>query len=446
MQFQYPIPEHRKKVYSFYQLSFSSDGCPMKTMADGTKVFHPILAAYLIYEYVRWYESSNDRSHLERAISIARLALARAEVVEDALVFYYRPETKLSYIPTTFYSALTQAWYINSLIALRTHVSDIFDAEIRRIFQSLLIPIDQGGCLIKKDWGWIVEEYPKDPPLYTLNGWLTVMKMIAQSRGSLRKVGINANHFLRENLRALKKMLPLYDAGFCFNSRYQLTGFSRVKLIFDKNPEGKFISFEVNIPGEGLYSASMTKGKNRWENYLERDEGRIKQFNVLLSMASYPANNSLRFRYETEKDYIVKAMISRGEYDPLLTGMPHQSWVEVGEYTVSPGSSEIVIQVPWDDQNLFAYPTNFIKKIGDKRFNAYHYIHIEGLAWLYAHTSDDQFREQALKWLSYVDQWPQASLLKIPDISLDPQNYDLVGFKRLLSNIFKKKRSGISLT
>lgn len=432
-----PIPEHRKSVYEYYRLTFDEAGCPMK-QTDSGMVFHPILAAYLIFEYVQWYELERDALYLEHALRIAKLALARAEIIEDALVFYYRPETKLSSIPTTFYSALTQAWYIFSLTALRPHALELFDSSIKAIFQSLMIPVERGGCFICYEWGWVVEEYPNDPPLYTLNGWLTVIKMVADCKATLKAVGIDSVRFLSENLRAVKRLLPLYDAGFCYNSRYQLTGFTRVKLVFDKPPIGVLESFAVEIPGCGIYEGSLQKGNSRWKYYLERDEGRIKQFNILLSLVSHPSPNVFRLSYKTNHEYKVTLMIAQGAYDPHLSGMPTQSWKTVGEFEVGLDAPNIIVELPWDEENLFAYPTNFKKKLDGRYFNAYHYIHISDLAWLFAYTKDPAFKEQALKWLKYADQWPNVIALQQVDISHHPQNSDKQGFKKLLGKIFEK--------
>ena len=439
-----PIPAHRKAVYEYYKLTFDEAGCPMK-QTDSGMVFHPILAAYLIFEYVQWYEKGGDTSHLEHARRIARLALARAEVIEDALVFYYRPETRLSSIPTTFYSALTQAWYIHSLAALRPYAETLVDSSIKAIFASLLIPVERGGCFISTSWGWIVEEYPNDPPLFTLNGWTTVIKMVADCRATLREVGVDAERFLGENLRALSKLLPLYDAGYCLNSRYQLTGFTRLKLVFDKPPIGELQSFAVEIPEFGTHEGSLQKGNSRWRYYLERDEGRVKQFNVLLSMVSYPSSNVFRLSYKTSQTYKATLMMAQGSYDPNLSGMPTQSWRTIGEFEIGPDAPELVVELPWDKENLFAYPTNFKKKLNGRYFNAYHFIHISNLAWLFAYTKDPIFKTYVLKWLAYVDHWPQSAALQKEDISYDSQNLDKPGFKRVLNLILSKPFAPIAL-
>lgn len=378
-------------------------------------------------------------SCLSNAVRVAGHALARGENFQDAIVFWYRPETNLSAIPKKFYSALTQAWYIHSLSALRRHVSFTYDHSIEKIFRSLLIPVENDGCFIQKEWGWIVEEYPNAPALYTLNGWLTVIKMIADCQPTLASVGVHTDKFLRENIKAVKKLLPLYDAGFCSNSRYQLTGFVRIKLVFNRQPSGVLESFSVRIPGEGIFQGEMKKGNSRWKYYLERDDGRVKQFNVLLSLVSFPENNTLTISYRSNMVESAKVYVAQGGYDPSLTGMPTTGWREIGEIEFRLADGVASIDLPWDDECLFAYPTNFKKKLGGKNFNAYHYIHIDDLAWLYAYTGDPEFKSVALRWFKYVSEWGNLPCLQRPDISFEPLNSDIHGFEKRIQRIFAKQ-------
>jgi len=87
----------------------------------------------------------------------------------DSLVFWYDPEDGLSTIPTRFYSGLTQAWYIRSIGRL-SEVRPEFTAYLPGLFRSLKVDVDDRGCLLRRDFGWAVEEYPYAPPLFVLNG------------------------------------------------------------------------------------------------------------------------------------------------------------------------------------------------------------------------------------------------------------------------------------
>ena len=76
----------------------------------------------------------------------------------------------------------------------------------QKFFNSLKIPLNKKGVLLKKDFGWIVEEYPLDPPLYTLNGWLTVLRILIDSEKYMKRIeGIEK--FIQNNLNAHSSIL-----------------------------------------------------------------------------------------------------------------------------------------------------------------------------------------------------------------------------------------------
>jgi len=419
-----PIPEHRKSVYEYYRLTFDEVGCPMKQTDTGT-VFHPILAPYLIADYMSLFVKTSDRSFLEHAESIAVHALKRADRLGEALVFMYSPNTGLSNVPTTFYSALTQAWYIKAFCALEEHCPGRYQEEIRQFFNSLSIPTEESGVLMKKDYGWIVEEYPHEPAFYTLNGWLTVLRWIVQCRKMLDSLGIRYAEFLERNLDAVEHLLPLYDASFCLNSRYQLTGFSRIKIVFDKPIIHECLGFEIEIPGEGRFAGTLgTNKKSRWQNYLERSEARLLQFNVLLSLISKPDPNIFRVRLKVDKACKAKIFLAQGNYRPDTSGMPTETWKQLAEIPLGAGEPvSLECTVPFDGEDLFAYPTNFKKKIGGVMYNGYHFVHVVDLAELYAYSRRTSLKTIAEKWLGYIDGWHELSVLAGGNYSLKSHIY-----------------------
>lgn len=418
-----PIPEHRMSVYEYYRLTFDEVGCPMK-QTDSGMVFHPILPAYLICDLILEFEKGGDGVLLQYAESILCHALKHAERIGTSLVFMYRPEYGLSQHPSPFYSALTQTWYIKAICDLSKHVGDKYLEFLELIFQSLQVPIEQGGVLVKKNYGWILEEYPTTPPLYTLNGWLTVLRMIIACRKVLDSFSIDYKALLDKNLDAVEHLLPLYDAEFSLNSRYQLTGFTRLRLLFDRPTSPRISDFEIDIPGEAKAYGSPEKRTNyRWENYLERNEGRILQFNIVLSLISYPEPNVFLCNLTVDKDCQAEILVAEGDYRPDVSAMPTERWRQISTVNLIAGSNQMCIDIPYDQQNLFAYPTNFKKKIGDEYFNVYHFVHIVDLAEMYAFSERGVFRDFAMKWLRYYEQWEHISALAKMDYSLLPHKY-----------------------
>lgn len=434
-----PIPENRKDVYDFYKLVFDENGCPLKKTDSGL-VFHPILAAYLISEYVLWYEEEHDLKYLDYAHLIAGHALRRAEATDRTMVFNYYPNTGLSSIPQIFYSALTQAWYVKALCQLSQYAAGKYDASIIHVFNSLLVPIEHGGVLIKKEFGWIVEEYPHEPPLYTLNGWLSVLRMIRDSGKTLERLGIDWRSFVDHNLLAVEHLLPLYDASFCNNSRYQLTGFTRVKIVFDRALQHELKSFSVDIPGEGVFVGKKVRENNsRWGNYLERDEMRLLQFNVLLSLVSFPNPNIFRATIAVSHGCKAKIFLADGDYSPSLSGLPTQRWRHIATADLKAAEdTHLTIELPFDDINLFAYPTNFKKRIAGKFYNAYHFIHVINLAELYSLSRKSIYKEYCLKWLEYLERWPAMEFLQLSDYSYISYQYG-EDFKNVIQRILNRK-------
>lgn len=407
------LPPARREIYDYYRLEILPSGLPAKRM-DAGPVFHPILAPYLICDFLDQYEKAEVMDALGQARGIADRVIAVAdEHVGDSLVYWYEPETRLSSIPKRFYSGLTQAWYVKAFARLSTY-DEKYREPVRRFFESLKITVKDGGPLLVKDYGWIVEEYPYDPPLYTLNGWLTVLRLLLDHKEQLHSLD-GFDEFIRKNMDAVQHLLPLYDAGFVANSRYQLTGFTRLKFVFSKKVEFTLRDFSVDIPGEGSHAGSSAGSiGGRWGNYVERREGRILQLNLLLSLVSFPRENVFRGRLSCQEECQATVFLADGDYDPLISGLPTKRWRQIGDVQLQAGDNPLTISLPWDDKNLFAYPTNFkkqLKGLGGKRFNAYHYVHIIDLAVLFHFTKVPLLKVYAERWARYVELWPGLQML-----------------------------------
>ena len=436
------ISSERRRIYDFYKLEFDQNGCPHKN-ENGSLIFHPLLPAYLILEYAKAFTTSGNSLFIENAHSIASLALERAHGEADVLTFRYSCDDGLSYVPGNFYSALTQAWYVKSLSFLSQislgHIDCDYSNEIKGFYNSLLVPIDQGGVLVAKDFGWIVEEYPHEPPLYTLNGWLTVLRWVCDSDSFLKKIGVDTSLFLNKNFEAVKKLLPLYDLEELSNTRYQLTGFTRVRFVFTKAIDFELCEFHVDIPGEGKYYNHDFGGNtsNRWKNHIERIDGRILQLNIVNSLVANPEVSTLNcvLRCSTESEASI--LVADGAYRPDCTAMPTQAWRELSRVSLHSGVNRLKASLSSDGKDLFAYPTNFKKKIDGKLYNSYHFIHIIDCAELYAFSGIEIFKEYAFKWLSYCENWVNLLCLQDPNISIQHQNYTPEQLKSYINKLCK---------
>lgn len=132
------LPQHRRKMYlDYYGVVFDKNYCPLKKLKNHN-IFHPLLAAYLIYDFSQAYAKSQDSECIEIAEIFSKNALTRSSIFLNSIAFMNSDKESLSYVPGDFYSALTQAWYIRALCRLHQY-KPIFKTEIRQIFNSLNI-------------------------------------------------------------------------------------------------------------------------------------------------------------------------------------------------------------------------------------------------------------------------------------------------------------------
>ena len=146
--------------------------------------------------------------------AVERLLFASAARMLDdgqSLRFMYSASSGLTPYPHDFYSALTQAHYLNvfgRLLELRPtpRLHDV----LSRVFRSMLIPVHEGGVLSDIDGIVSFEEYPSAMPSYVLNGWLTVLNELFE----YGVVGRNdeAIELAETSARSLAALLERYDA------------------------------------------------------------------------------------------------------------------------------------------------------------------------------------------------------------------------------------------
>jgi hypothetical protein len=403
-----PLNPKRADLYKYYKLGWLSDGYPGR-MTDKGLVEHPIYGPYVIIDYLQSYRTTKDYRYVEAAKKVADAGIARMSDFKGALVFYYHPDGGLSTVPGKFYSALTQARWLDALAKLHSVSGDQKYAEVnRRIAKSLSIPTSEGGVVEKVEQGLTIEEYPHEIPLFTLNGWLSALNILIAYANT--EDDLDAKALAAENVKALAAMLPMYDVPEIYNSRYQLTNSVRIRLSGERVVDAK-----IDIPGYGVHGLGDTKKTGtQWTNYL-KDSGSTQILNAVMSYASAPKPN--RIQLETAHEGVVKVEISASIYNPSTTSLPTKSWVEVG--TVQTKNNKAVLDIPWDKAYLVAYPTAFTKKIGDKKQNVYHRLHVVQLQKLYKNTGNEIFNEYAKKWDTYFPRWKDIPEYQDPEVSLE---------------------------
>lgn len=247
-------------------------------------------------------------------------------------------------------------------------------------------------------------------------------------------LGIDTNNFLQRNFDAVQELLPLFDAEFCLNSRYQLTGFCSIQIIVSNTVKLSINKFSIEIPGEGVFQGSTTKQTSRWMSHVERCEGRIHQLNVVMSLIAAPKPNILALDFECDGPCRLTIRLAKGDYRPDSTGMPTERWENISFIDVEEKGNHFIKQkIPYDDTNLFVYPTNFKKYIDGKYHNGYHFVHIVDLAELYRSSKREIFKEYAIKFLGYYERWRELGLTS--DYSVEPHIEYQGGFRAFVMRI-----------
>ncbi len=415
-----PLQTDREAVYDYYKLRFLPDGYPGKQLKDKI-VPHPIYGAYVVSDYLKQYDLTKDEKYLQAAVKVARATLGRMEQFKDALVFWYEPDTGLTFFPGRFYSGLTQSRYLVLFAQLFKLTNDpLFLESSRKILESFFIKQSDGGVLKQFHSGISIEEVPADVPLYTLNGWLTAMinvKRYADVMNSER-----AKELFSKSVESVEKIIDLYDVEEIANSRYHLSGPCSLKLRFLSGFRPIIIRGSVNIPKEGEFPIKLQQSKNAYSNYIKGKKdvdadhypvtAEEVETNIVLSMISFPEENSVSFELETSAGGEMEVLIGVGDYDLFSGSLRPTRWISLGKFNVSKNSSKIWVTIPWREAWLVAYPTNFLKQIGGKNYNVYHYIHINSMKTLYEYTKRENFNKYYLKWLGYTKRWPEMQPYK----------------------------------
>ena len=414
--------ERRRDVYAYYRLQFLDDGYPGRRTESGLHA-HPIYGTYVIADYLAQFTKSRDAQFLSAAKRVADAAINRMEPHEGGLAFWYEPADGISSLPVRFYSALTQARYLQVLAKLHSATGDDrYRAAGRDIFRSLLVPVEQGGVLRVHNPGVMIEEYAHTYPDYTLNGWTTAILLIEEYGRVMSEP--EAASFFEQNVDALRDVLPLYDVPELANSRYRLTGPAAIRIAFDA-PGAVIEASRVVIPRHGdypIHGADAGRWQNRFRSGLDESgvvQAEQVQTELYLSLISSPAPNSVVLKLRTPRNIGVRMSIGQGRYRPKSSYLAARSYAEFASFRLGPGAHEIEGEIPWSIAPLIAYPTTFAKTIAGRGYNQYHFIHIANLEKLFDLTGEESFREFAERWSSYPAMWPEIPEYAAADIALE---------------------------
>lgn len=416
-----PPSQEYEQRQNYYQIAFFQDGYPGKLKDNGELVVHPAYGAYIMEDYIRQYRHSPENSNLLSSLRmVSDAVLARMEPFGDGQVFWYGKDEFVMRAYQKHYSGLTQTAYLKAFYDTFDILGDAkYRLAAERIFNSLLIPIQSGGVLHEwQEEGLLrryIAEVPTQPLDLVLNGWLSIICLIRDY--AVRSNNATAWEVFHTSVQTLETLLPKYDFPTLANSRYSLSGFTYMELLFSKDIKGLEIQdLSVLIPGEGEYRFLPEKA-SRWQNFLlpetyQRSEKggicplkkRLK-INVVLSQFSSPKPSLLQLTVAAPKDVTLTPNIMVGEYSPLSASQINTRWQALSPISLKKGVHSLQIPISQEAMTYIGYPTNFIKEFHGKRYNVYHFKHITRLRELSELTRNPVLAAYAQKWEAYVKRW-----------------------------------------
>lgn len=419
-----PIPSYRHDVFRFYQFEFAPDATTCKRTADGLTP-HPIYPGYVLDAYALQHSHGGGDEYLDAIARVADRAIAQMEPVPgypDTLAAYFSPDDGLTAFPGRFYSGLVQVRYARSLAKAATLLdrADLMDVA-NRVFNSLTVPVEVGGVLLQTPFGPCLEEYPHSIPTYVLNGWTTaILELFQYAQESGQQA---ARDLAIENLHAVEQLVPRYDLPHLLNSRYQLTGYAYLKVVVDHPRSIRLTEFSTEVAGtrHGL----APDESSRWYNFVRgrevADDGFVVHRQLMLNgvFSLIEDVQRLRMTVHCRRDTTLHLSLAQGDYDPLLTAMPTQTWQPLGEMSLKRGINTLEIEVDNAAIDKVVYPTNFRKLIAGAYYNAYHYVHVQNFEEIQHHHKSKVLAKTARRWRRYTAGWAERPELQHEDIRIE---------------------------
>ncbi len=422
-----------KDTLDFYRFHFLEDGYPGRLNDDGSIYAHPIYPVYVLNDYLFQLKNSKSPVKLKRAIDlIVQAVLNRVENRAGALFFMYDQQSGVSRATGSHPSGLTQAYYADlfSRLSMVMPQCEKVTNAAEGFYASLSVSTEQGGVARKLHGLRGIEEVPLDQPDLVLNGWLSALKSAMDTAD--RQGGWMRESFLKENVELLEHMLPEYDHEATLNSRYSLSSAVSIRI-----QERTKAPFSIHSP-LAVYSQAQKRNftvgrKGHWHNTLsgpriesspEKEKINIPAGTATFSLICSRAHdvNALKFDLLSSVDSAEYDLeIELGCYDPFSAAPVRKKWVVKQSIKPKGDAQRVRLAVPPDVYDLVGYPTNFLKSIGGKQRNVYHFIHINRLWQLAQRTGRSAFSSVSKRWAQYALQWDEHPIYKSLDHSYIPE-------------------------
>ncbi|KJF92738.1 hypothetical protein UB33_05955 [Photobacterium angustum] len=214
--FNYYLDNSKKATT--YKGEFNSEGIYLFFGYDGKYHEHALESAQ--YGLACWeaYHQSKNNSWKIKALKQCDWLVSNQS--RSGAWFIEHKNSKYETLPSPWSSALAQGFAISSLVrAYKYTKNDNYLQSARIAFNYMNTDIAEGGLKRFIDsGGYIYEEYPTESLNGVLNGYIFVLFSIMD----LASVDESYELVLQDNIKNLRTILPLFDAGFW--SYYSLDG------------------------------------------------------------------------------------------------------------------------------------------------------------------------------------------------------------------------------
>jgi len=394
--------------------------------------FNPIYVTYFLKNYRVLYEKTKKIKYINYAKIILEASMIKSENISyegvNSIIFPYEANRFVSRMFHKHYSGLTQGYFLKESAKLYELTGEEYFKDIAiKFYNSLVIPINKGGVMYHYDKYYAIAEVPTVPHGWILNGWLSSISSMITANEILKNKEISI--FIKKNIYTLEHVIEKFDVSALKNSRYNLTQFFYFKLLV-KEYKIKSIKFEyqyedpVYIKPSIKYIDNSTKFNkfSRWEFFVAMKHDlkfdnkifyghKYILFNGVLSSVSEYNRIVIDFENKINSVNEVDFLIYTGSYDPLKSSPTNLEWVNIAKQNMILKNNKLIINIINKELNhIVGYPTNFIKKLKNGRYNAYHDIHINRLYDLGKKFKSKKLLYFANKFFDYRQQWDHTDI------------------------------------
>ncbi len=204
----YSTPDKFKEIYNF------DDKIIPMCRKDFQPIFYnPLAIAQYGLININNYLKTNENDSLIIAWKMLDFLLDKACKKHEALWFPYDVDFQKFKLIAPWYSGITQAHILCLMLRLyRLAPTAHLQEQIKQVYNSLLIPQEEGGFLSKTPEGYLwIEEYPSQTNSYVLNGFIFCIIALCEYQLTFPEKDIN--EIIYQLTVSLIKSLHQYKRG-----------------------------------------------------------------------------------------------------------------------------------------------------------------------------------------------------------------------------------------